>query len=146
MNLMALYDNFNPQSKNSAITEVVLMLIGAYLLGYLTKWLLCRYEHTAKKPVPPATSRKTLSKKVDDLTVVEGIGPAINKLLHSAGIKTFADLAGSSKSSLKKVLDEAGARFRVHDPSSWPKQARLARDGKTKELDTLKKELTAGRK
>jgi hypothetical protein len=33
----------------------------------------------------------------------------------------------------------------MHDPTSWPKQAKLAAAGKWNELDELQKELVAGK-
>ena len=73
--------------------------------------------------------------KTDDLKIVEGIGPKIAKLLNEAGIRTYSDLANSSLEQLKEVLRNAGDRYRIHDPSTWPDQARLAANS---ELDKLK--------
>lgn len=83
--------------------------------------------------------------KKDDLKVVEGIGPKIEELCHKAGIYTFADLATSSPESIKKILDDAGSRFQMHDPTTWPDQAALARDGKWDELKTWQDELNKGK-
>lgn len=67
--------------------------------------------------------------KADDLKLVEGVGPKIEGLLHDAGIKTWADLAGTDTDRLKAILDEAGSQYNMHDPSTWAKQAQLAHDG-----------------
>ena len=77
---------------------------------------------------------------------IEGIGPKIAELLQNNGIKTFADLAGSEVERLKAILEEAGSRYRVHDPSTWPEQSQLAADGKWDELKVLQDELDGGRK
>lgn len=84
-------------------------------------------------------------KKKDDLKVVEGIGPKIESLCHDAGIYTFADLAKASAKTLKEILNNAGTRFQMHDPTTWPKQAELARDGKWDELKAWQDELNKGR-
>jgi len=81
----------------------------------------------------------------DDLTKIEGIGPKIAQILQDGGIKTFASLASSSSGDVKKLLDAAGPRFKMHDPGSWPRQSRLAADGKWNELEKLQDELDGGR-
>ncbi|SOE20363.1 hypothetical protein SAMN06298216_0858 [Spirosomataceae bacterium TFI 002] len=91
----------------------------------------------AAKPSKPA--------KKDDLKVVEGIGPKIEELCHKAGIYTFADLAASDASRVKKILEDAGSRFQMHDPTTWPAQAALARDGKWDELKNWQDELNKGK-
>ena len=82
----------------------------------------------------------------DDLKKIEGIGPKIAGLLNDAGIVTFANLADAKIDDLKKILDDAGSRYRMHDPSTWPQQAKLAADGKWDELQKLQDELDGGRK
>lgn len=83
--------------------------------------------------------------KRDDLKVVEGIGPKIEGLCNDAGIYTFADLANASAETLKEILNNAGSRFQMHDPTTWPKQAELARDSKWDELKKWQDELNKGR-
>ena len=82
----------------------------------------------------------------DDLKVVEGIGPKIEKLLNNEGILTFAQLATASPERIKEILVAAGTRFQMHDPTTWPQQSALARDGKLEELKTWQDELNKGRK
>lgn len=81
----------------------------------------------------------------DDLKIVEGIGPKIEGLLNNEGIVTFAQLAVTSPERIKEILDAAGARFQMHDPTTWPKQSALARDGKWDELKAWQEELNKGR-
>jgi len=80
----------------------------------------------------------------DDLKRIEGIGPKIENLLNDAGITTWDDLANTPVDRLRSILDNAGKRYQIHDPSSWPEQAALARDGKWTELDQLQEELIGG--
>jgi predicted flap endonuclease-1-like 5' DNA nuclease len=96
----------------------------------------------ASKKETPAKAAKTTK---DDLTKIEGIGPKIDELLQKAGIKTFADLASAKKSTLKELLDAAGPRFAVHDPSTWAKQANLAANEKWDQLKKLQAELKGGK-
>ncbi len=59
----------------------------------------------------------------DDLTRVVGIGPAIARILSARGIVTWVQLAAADVAALQAILEEAGPRFRFHDPSRWPEQA-----------------------
>jgi len=84
-------------------------------------------------------------RRIDDLTRIEGIGPQIESLLRKAGIDSYAALAGTTVERLSEILQEAGERFRVHDPASWPEQARLAADGEWTILARLQDDLRGGR-
>ncbi|PLK42917.1 hypothetical protein [Emticicia sp. TH156] len=81
----------------------------------------------------------------DDLKIVEGIGPKIEELFNKAGIYTFAQLADTPVSKMKEILDKAGSRFHIHDPTTWADQSSLARDGKWDELKKWQDELYKGR-
>jgi predicted flap endonuclease-1-like 5' DNA nuclease len=81
----------------------------------------------------------------DDLTRIEGIGKKIAELLAAEKIESFKDLSKTSTKKLKNILEVAGSKFNVHDPSSWPKQAKLAAAGKWAELKDLQNELIAGK-
>jgi predicted flap endonuclease-1-like 5' DNA nuclease len=91
--------------------------------------------------------RKGLLKayKQDDLTAIEGIGPATAKLFKENGIETWRALAESSVDDLKSILDAAGKRFSLSDPTTWPKQAEMAADGKFDELREYQDFLNGGR-
>ncbi len=96
----------------------------------------------ATSSVPaPATS----SAKPDKLTKIEGIGPKIAEHLAAGGIITFADLAASPVSRLQEILTAAGPRYKMHNPTTWPQQAKLAADGKWDELQVLQDKLDGGR-
>jgi len=82
----------------------------------------------------------------DDLKQVEGIGPKIEQLLNAAGIRTWAQLAGSESAQIREILRAAGERYRVHDPTTWPEQAGLAAAGKWEELAQLQDLLDGGRR
>ena len=83
--------------------------------------------------------------KLDDLKKIEGIGPKIEQLLHEAGIKTFDILANSQSATIKEILVAAGSRFQMHDPTTWPEQARLAAEGKWEELKVWQDALNKGK-
>ena len=83
--------------------------------------------------------------KIDDLKLVEGIGPKIAEIFTEAGIGTWEALSKTSVDRLKEILEGAGSRYKMHDPTSWPQQAQLAAEGKFEELETLQDNLKGGR-
>ena len=88
---------------------------------------------------------KETAVKADDLKIIEGIGPKIAEILIAAGIATFAELAKTKATKVKEILEAAGSRYKMHDPTSWPKQADLAAKGKMDELKKLQDELNGGK-
>ena len=81
----------------------------------------------------------------DDLKKIEGVGPKIEALLNDAGINTWRKLSETKKQEIQKILDAAGKRYSIHDPSTWPKQAKMAADGKWDELKKWQDELDGGK-
>lgn len=93
----------------------------------------------------PAAEEAAPAVEPDDLTKVEGIGPKISGLLIDAGIPTFAALAETDPDRIREILAEAGSRYKSHDPSTWPKQAGMAAEGKWDELKAWQDELDGGK-
>lgn len=59
----------------------------------------------ARTPEQAAPDREAASDPVpDDLTVIKGIGPVVQKKLHALGIKTFDDLAAADPETLAEQL------------------------------------------
>lgn len=83
--------------------------------------------------------------KLDDLKIVEGIGPKIEQLLKEGGISTWAELSVADVDRLKEILDAAGPRYQIHNPSTWPAQAKFASEGKFDELKEYQEMLIGGR-
>lgn len=73
---------------------------------------------------------------MDDLTVVDGVGPKIAGVLTDAGIDSWRTLADTEVDRLREVLAEAGPRYRNRDPSDWPAQGALLADGRWQEFKT----------
>lgn len=92
-----------------------------------------------------AVSRSAASVKPDDLKKIEGIGPKIAGILNEAGIYTFANLSQTPIDRLRSILADAGNRYKMHDPTSWPRQAELAAAGNWDELQKLQDQLDGGR-
>jgi len=61
--------------------------------------------------------------KSNDLTLVDGIGPKIAELCTGIGVITWQALAHTEVVALQSMLDAAGSRYKMHDPSTWPTQA-----------------------
>ncbi|MBN2389359.1 MAG: hypothetical protein JXR84_01465 [Anaerolineae bacterium] len=80
----------------------------------------------------------------DNLQKIEGIGPKIAAILNAHDIHTFANLAEATVKALQEYLEEAGPRYRLANPETWPVQARLAAEGKWEELDELQSKLKGG--
>lgn len=100
-------------------------------------------EHHFDASAARAAFGKTI--KQDDLRVVDGIGPKIQGLFHNFDIKTWKALSEVSVARCQQVLDSGGDRYKVHDPASWPMQARMAYEGKWKELVLWQKKHSHGK-
>lgn len=167
---------FDQVSLNSTLqdasSEILLLLIGAFLFGLLMGWLMWGYKEKVapvlKKPVielPPSTpslpaqpvqnvpiempaapTKKTLLPKPerrDDLKIIEGIGPKVEQLLYQNNILTWKNLSALSIYDLKDILAAAGDDYALHDPSDWPEQARLASSDLWDELMQMQTRLRA---
>jgi predicted flap endonuclease-1-like 5' DNA nuclease len=64
-----------------------------------------------------------------NLEIIEGIGPIVEKMLAEASIVTFEQLANTSVEELKTLLKSAG--LPETNPSTWPRQAQYIVDGDT---------------
>jgi predicted flap endonuclease-1-like 5' DNA nuclease len=137
------------------------------LIGWLLNWLLSRMirkeppSSTASRTTysPPASAATSSTKgvdlnaaraagfslrHVDDLQVIEGIGPKIDELLRINGVTTFAQVARMTPAELRAVLDRGGPHFNMANPSTWPHQATLALENRWSELKKVHHELTGG--
>jgi len=85
-----------------------------------------------------------VSFEADDLTLIEGIGPRVAKVLGEAGILTFGQLAEANADDVQKILNEAG--LKMMDATSWPSQAKLAADDDMDGLKKMQDKLSGGRK
>ena len=65
--------------------------------------------------------------------------------MNKGGIHTFSDLAKAKVTKLKGLLTDAGPRFKMHNPGSWPKQSKLAATGKWDQLKKLQDKLDGGK-
>jgi predicted flap endonuclease-1-like 5' DNA nuclease len=149
-----------PLSQNfwlAILEAIVLLAIAAYIGWWIARRMFAariadlKTSITAKRNDLDDCRRSKptvdtiLPSKADDLKKIEGIGPKIEELLNAAGITNFTQLASTDSSHIKDILDAAGPRFQMHDASTWPQQATLARDGKWDILKSFQDELNKGR-
>jgi len=98
-----------------------------------TESALAQREEIAFDPAAAkAALRKTI--KHNDLKLIEGIGPKIEGLFQNHGVDTWLKLADLNVAECREILMTGGTRYRLHDPASWPMQARMAAEGKWKDL------------
>ena len=93
------------------------------------------------------TQSRALSRTPDPkgLQKVEGIGPKIASILVDNQVVDLATLAETAVSQLQSILADAGSRYRLADPSTWPKQAALGAAKKWDELKKLQDQLKGGK-
>lgn len=166
-----IFLQLDPLSRPVAISEILLLLAGAAFIGWLlARWIMSARVNDLREAIAerqsqlddcrarritavPSGVRKSnavfapvaIDSASDDLKLIEGIGPKIEKLLYADGIRTFAKLAASSPQHITELLHAAGTQFQIHVPETWPQQAALARDGKWDELKVLQDRLIGGR-
>lgn len=97
---------------------------------------------TKKEEAPKKTAAKKSSS--DDLKKIEGAGPKAAEALVNAGLDTFAKVANSTPEKLSTILSEANSRLAHIVTDTWPKQAKLADEGKWEELEELQERLDGG--
>lgn len=163
----------NPLLHENAWWQHLIMFVGAGLLGYIIGFRsgdsktslqnqlnklqaqleLCKASLVKTTPITisetstptMALTYPTIVNQPDDLKKIEGIGPKIEEILNQNGITTFIQLSQASTDALKQLLQDAGPRFQMHDPSTWPRQAELASAGKWQELKEWQDILNKGK-
>lgn len=104
----------------------------------------------ARDEVPPVELPEKMAEPIkievddmDDLTLIEGIGPKIQSVLKAAGVTTFAKIADLLPEEIMGIIRAGG--IRLANAETWPKQAKLAAEGKLAELEDLQDKLKGGR-
>jgi NADH-quinone oxidoreductase subunit E len=69
--------------------------------------------------------------QVDDLKLISGVGPKLEKTCHEIGVYQFAQVANWKKADIKTVDDKLSFKGRI-ERDEWVKQAKiLAKGGET---------------
>jgi predicted flap endonuclease-1-like 5' DNA nuclease len=102
----------------------------------------------------PVADTGSLSNKMDskkggaayNLKIIEGIGPKIEEILKQEGLDTWVKLSMANPDEIRSILiSKGGSAYRVHDPRSWPYQAKLASEGLWKDLKAYQDKLSGGK-
>ncbi len=86
-----------------------------------------------------------LAMQPDNLKIVEGIGPKIEELCNGIDIWTWKQLSETPVERLQEMLDAAGKRYQIHNPTTWAAQAAMAHEGKWDELKVYQDHLKGGK-
>ena len=98
--------------------------------------------------ITPTKAKKTANKKVikkedvveekiviekveetNDLKVIKGIGPVLEKSLNELNITAYSQIAKMTIKNMTKLLNDAGINAKIYDLSGWKAQAKLALKG-----------------
>ncbi len=105
-------------------------------------------ESSAETLFDRVKAREVLGFRVteNDLKIIEGIGPKISGILNKRGFKTWKALSEADPEAIRGyLLEDGGPRYRIHNPDTWPGQAKLAHEGLWQELKAFQEKLTGGR-
>ena len=79
-------------------------------------------EAKAKKSAP-AKEKKVTTTVSDDLKQLSGVGPALEKKLHAAGVKSFEQIAAWSAKEVEAINEKISSKGRV-EKEGWIDQAK----------------------
>ena len=106
----------------------------------LTPWVTGKAKAAKKEAAPkaekpaPAPKAKAKPKKAaaksgaDDLKMIGGVGPALEKKLHAAGVTSFAQIAGWSAEDIAEMDDKLSFKGRI-ERDNWVEQAKTLASG-----------------
>ena len=124
---------------NTLFTFILGLLVG-WLIEWLIDYFYWRRRGAEKEvvyarqtmpesrvaPVSTVESRPAVKAAPDDLKIIKGIGPVIERKLNDAGIDTFEQLGNLTAADLRRILGNAIER--LSDEDALLQQARdLAR-------------------
>jgi len=129
--------------KNKEQSQKIMSLDGdiSILKNKLAK---CEEEKVDENSGAAYGSGKT-TPEPDDLKKIEGIGPKIEQLCNGIGVYTWKQLSETSVDTLQKMLDDAGPRYKIAVPDTWPTQAKMAAEGDWEKLKEYQDYLDGGR-
>lgn len=140
--------------------EIGIMLTWAFILWFLFAWILKpqkifvvldalpleEYKKnnnssliTQKSPPRVKNTSTEISHDTkpenDNIWLIYGITPKVQKLLSSVGIESFQAIIDADVEGLEKILQEGWVSYKRYNPATWPDQARLALDSHWRELE-----------
>ena len=121
---------------NPVFTFVLGLLIG-WLIEWLIDYFYWRRRYAEKdsmqaaraaSPVDHRKSQPVVNTVPDDLKIIKGVGPVIERKLNEAGIYTFEQLGNLTTAQLRRILGNSIER--LSDEESLLQQARDLARGK----------------
>ncbi|PUB27161.1 helix-hairpin-helix protein [Promicromonospora sp. AC04] len=100
-------------------------------------------EENAAAQAAAKTDAPQAAETPDNLRVIEGIGPKIEKALKAAGYATYAKIAGASEDELREAVASQGIKF-APSASSWADQAQYLVDSDADGLEEYQDYLVGG--
>jgi predicted flap endonuclease-1-like 5' DNA nuclease len=134
------------EGTQSNVTWLLWVALGFFAVMVVVGWLVSRNKKQETEPAHEHHEEhheEHAAHAADDLTVLEGIGPKVAKVLAGAGITTFAALAKANAAKVQEILNAAG--LQMLNPAGWIEQAELAAKGDTAGLKKLQDQLKGGR-
>jgi predicted flap endonuclease-1-like 5' DNA nuclease len=122
----------------------LLIALAFFFLMVVVGWWVSRNKGKQVEVQVEAHAAPQAEKSADDLTMLEGVGPKVAKILADAGYASFADLANADAVEVDKVLD--ANKLQMLDSAGWIEQAKLAAAGDMEGLAKLQDELKGGRR
>ncbi|MCF6343970.1 MAG: 50S ribosomal protein L21 [Devosiaceae bacterium] len=83
----------------------------------------------AKAAPAKAATKKASADFIDDIKLISGVGPALEKKLHAAGVKSLKDIAAFKKADIERVDSELKFGGRI-EREEWIEQAKELIAGK----------------
>lgn len=138
------------------IFQIVLLLLIAFVLGCVTGHWLRGYSasrrtsratterqpaerkptqpmkaRSAPKAPPKAARSKAAAPRRDDLKLLSGVGPALEKKLNKSGVQRFEQIAKWTKADIARFDEQLNFKGRI-EREGWVAQAKvLAKGGET---------------
>ena len=116
----------------------------AALIAVRAENQLLKAKTVEHEEMPPVAAQQIYAVAADDLTIIEGLGDKTADLLNQHSITSFEQLASSDVHRLRGILNDGGTEFQLQDPTTWPRQSRLAANQDWVKLAALKAELVGG--
>jgi predicted flap endonuclease-1-like 5' DNA nuclease len=138
--------------------------VAGILVGWLLSWLYSRMFGRSEVTNTSSTAPRNVAQPLvsggidyaaakafgfdvrsnEDLIIIEGIGPKIDRLFKDNGVRTFEQVAKMSVDEMQAILNKGGNNFRMANPETWAQQAALCARGAWRELKELQDKLYIG--
>lgn len=86
-------------------------------------------KKTAPKKAEPQQVVVEKTAIVNDLKIIKGIGPVLEKSLNELNITSYEQIANMTLKDLTNLLNNAGVNAKIYDLNGWKAQAKLAMSG-----------------